>query len=108
MLEAEALRVQAAHAMAAAEYDALICPCVPQAAPLAGARVADPVAALWQNWAPWTFLFNLTRQPAISVPMGVNAAALPLAVQIAAKMYEDAVLLRVARAVERGNRRRAE
>jgi aspartyl-tRNA(Asn)/glutamyl-tRNA(Gln) amidotransferase subunit A len=108
MLEAEALRVQAAHAMAGAEYDALICPCVPQAAPLAGAPVADPVAALWQNWAPWTFLFNLTRQPAISVPMGVNAAGLPVAVQIAAKMYEDRLLLRVARAVERGNRRRAE
>jgi aspartyl-tRNA(Asn)/glutamyl-tRNA(Gln) amidotransferase subunit A len=101
MLEAEARRVQAAHAMAAAGYDAILCPCVPQAAPRAGVAVEDPVAALWQNWAPWTFLFNLTRQPAISLPMGVNDGGLPVAVQIAAPLYRDDVALRVARAVER-------
>jgi aspartyl-tRNA(Asn)/glutamyl-tRNA(Gln) amidotransferase subunit A len=100
MLAAEALRVEAAHAMAMAEYDALICPCVPHAAPLAAAPVPDPVAALWQDWAPWTFLFNLTRQPALSLPMGVNAAGLPVAVQIAAPLYRDDVVLRVGRAIE--------
>jgi aspartyl-tRNA(Asn)/glutamyl-tRNA(Gln) amidotransferase subunit A len=100
-LKAEALRVEAAHAMAALEVDAILCPCVPHAAPLADAPVPDPVAALWQDWAPWTFLFNLTRQPAISVPMGVNDAGLPLAVQIAAPLYRDNLVLRVARAVER-------
>ncbi len=103
MLDAEALRVQAAHAMALfhRDFDALICPCVPAVAPLAAAELRDPVAALWQDWAPWTFLFNLTRQPAISLPQGVNAAGLPVAVQIAAGMYRDDLLLRVARAVER-------
>jgi aspartyl-tRNA(Asn)/glutamyl-tRNA(Gln) amidotransferase subunit A len=100
-LEGEARRVQAAHAMAMQKYDAVICPCVPHAAPLAGEPVGDAVAALWQNWAPWTFLFNLTRQPAISLPMGVNEAGLPVAVQIAAPLYGDAKLLRVARALER-------
>jgi aspartyl-tRNA(Asn)/glutamyl-tRNA(Gln) amidotransferase subunit A len=74
---------------------------VPAVAPLAAAEIRDPVAALWQDWAPWTFLFNLTRQPAISLPRGVNAAGLPVAVQIAAGMYRDDLLLRVARAVER-------
>ncbi len=104
VLEAEALRVRAAHVMAVfhAAYDALLCPCVPHAAPLAEAAIGDPVAALWTDWAPWTFLFNLTRQPAISLPMGLNAAGLPVAVQLAAGMYRDDVLLRVARAVERG------
>ncbi|GLR66443.1 amidase [Acidocella aquatica] len=101
MLEAEALRVQAAHAMATADYDALICPCVPQAAPLAGVPVEDPVHALMHHWAPWTLLFNLTRQPAISLPMGVNAAGLPVAVQIAAPLYRDDVVLKIARAVEK-------
>ena len=101
MLEAEALRVRAAHAMAIADYDALICPCVPQAAPLAGAPVEDPVHALLHYWAPWTLLFNLTRQPAISLPMGVNAAGLPVAVQIAAPLYRDDVVLKIARAVEK-------
>ncbi len=102
VMRAEALRVQAAHEMAALEVDAMLCPCVPHAAPLADAPLTDPVAALWQDWAPWTFLFNLTRQPALSLPMGVNAHGLPVAVQIAAPLYRDDLLLRVARAVERG------
>ena len=34
--------------------------------------------------------------------MGVNAAGLPVAVQVAAPIYRDDVVLRVARAVERG------
>ena len=41
-LEAEALRVEAAHAMAALEVDAILCPCVPHAAPLADAPAAGP------------------------------------------------------------------
>ena len=101
LMQAEAVRVEAAHVMAGLEVDAILCPAVPHCAPLAEAKVADPVAALWRNWAPWTFLFSLTRQPAISVPMGVNAAGLPTAVQIAAPIYRDDVVLRVARAVER-------
>ncbi len=103
MLEAEALRLRAANAMAALHetHDAVICPCVPACAPLAGLPVGDPVAALWHDWAPWTFLFNLTRQPAMSIPIGVNAAGLPRAVQIAAALYRDDVVLRVARAIER-------
>ncbi|MDR3505978.1 MAG: amidase family protein [Acidocella sp.] len=101
LVQAEALRVEAAHIMAALDVDAIICPAVPHCAPLAEAPLPDPVAALWRNWAPWTFLFSLSRQPAISVPMGVNEAGLPTAVQIAAPIYRDDVMLRVARAVER-------
>jgi aspartyl-tRNA(Asn)/glutamyl-tRNA(Gln) amidotransferase subunit A len=102
VMRAEAMRVEAAHVMAALEVDAIICPAVPHCAPLAEAPLDDPVAALWQNWAPWTFLFNLTRQPAVALPMGVNAAGLPTSVQIAGTIYRDDVVLRVARAVERG------
>ncbi len=101
VMQAEALRVSAAHAMAGLAVEAILCPCVPQCAPLAEAEIADPVAALMQDWAPWTFLFNMTRQPAISLPMGVNAAGLPVAVQIAAPLYRDDMVLRVARALER-------
>jgi hypothetical protein len=32
------------------------------------------VEALWRDWAPWTFAFNLTRQPAIAVPIGLDEA----------------------------------
>jgi aspartyl-tRNA(Asn)/glutamyl-tRNA(Gln) amidotransferase subunit A len=103
VLEGEALRVQAANAMAMLHlnYDAVLCPCVPACAPPVDRRFDDPVHALWNDWAPWTFLFNLTRQPAISIPVGVNGAGLPRAVQIAAALYRDDIALRAARAVER-------
>jgi aspartyl-tRNA(Asn)/glutamyl-tRNA(Gln) amidotransferase subunit A len=68
---------------------------------LAEKIIEDPVAALWNAWAPWTLLFNLTRQPAISLPVGVNEAGLPRAVQIAAGLYNDDITLRIARAIER-------
>lgn len=103
VLEGETMRVKAANAMAMLHltYDAVICPCVPACAPPVGKIIDDPVAALWNDWAPWTLLFNLTRQPAISLPVGVNAAGLPRAVQIAAGLYNDDIVLRIARAVER-------
>jgi aspartyl-tRNA(Asn)/glutamyl-tRNA(Gln) amidotransferase subunit A len=103
VLEAEALRVKAAHAIAMLHltFDAVICPCVPTCAPRVDKPIGDPMAALWNDWAPWTLLFNLTRQPAISLPVGVNAAGLPRAVQIAAGLYNDDIVLRIARAVER-------
>jgi len=103
VLDGEAMRVQAAHAMAMLHltHHAVICPCVPTCAPLAEKIIEDPVAALWNEWAPWTLLFNLTRQPAISLPVGVNEAGLPRAVQIAAGLYNDDIALRIARAIER-------
>jgi aspartyl-tRNA(Asn)/glutamyl-tRNA(Gln) amidotransferase subunit A len=103
MMEAEAMRIAAAHSMARLHqsYDLLLCPTVPQPAPLVDAPLDDPMQALWTAWAPWTFLFNLTRQPAISVPMGLDAQGLPRSVQLAAALYRDDLVLRGARAVER-------
>jgi aspartyl-tRNA(Asn)/glutamyl-tRNA(Gln) amidotransferase subunit A len=102
LLDGEAMRIEAAHAMARfhQKYDLVLCPTVPAAAPLADAPTTDPVQALWTQWAPWTFAFNLTRQPAISVPMGFTAAGLPRAVQLAAPLYRDDMVLRAARTLE--------
>jgi len=101
-LDGEAMRIAAAHAMARfhQQYDLVICPTVPTAAPAVDAPTGNPVQALWTQWAPWTFAFNLTRQPAISVPMGFTAAGLPRAVQLAAPMYRDDIVLRAARTLE--------
>ena len=102
MMEAEAMRLAAAHAMARfhQKYDLVLCPCVPALAPLADAPTVNPAEALWTEWAPWTFAFNLTRQPAISMPMGFAPNGLPRAVQLAAAMYRDDLVLRSARALE--------
>jgi aspartyl-tRNA(Asn)/glutamyl-tRNA(Gln) amidotransferase subunit A len=101
-LDGEAMRLAAAHAMARFHqtYDLVLCPTVPAAAPAVDAPIGDPLQALWTNWAPWTFAFNLTRQPAISVPMGFTASGLPRAVQLAAPIYRDDLVLRAARAIE--------
>jgi aspartyl-tRNA(Asn)/glutamyl-tRNA(Gln) amidotransferase subunit A len=103
-LEAEALRVEVAHRLArmhAEEFDVLLSPCVPDVAPRADAPMDNPEALLWSAWAPWTFTFNLSRQPAVSVPAGVDGDGLPLSVQVAAAMYRDDLALRAAGWVER-------
>jgi aspartyl-tRNA(Asn)/glutamyl-tRNA(Gln) amidotransferase subunit A len=101
-MDAEALRAQVGHAMGRfhQRYDLLLCPTVPGGPPLADAPTADPVRALNTAWAPWTFLFNLSRQPAITVPMGARANGLPNAVQIAAAQFRDDLVLRAARVIE--------
>lgn len=102
-LGAEALRVTAAHAMARFHqtHDLVLCPVVPAPPPLAEAPTVNPVEALWQEWAPWTFAFNLSRQPAISVPLGTGTRGLPRAVQLVAAQYRDDLVLRAARVLER-------
>lgn len=102
MVEMESARVAAAHAMAMLhqKYDLVLCPAVPNPAPLADAPIANPMEELWTHWAPWTMMFNLTRQPAIAVPMGVAANGLPRSVQLAAALYRDDIVLRAARTLE--------
>jgi len=101
-MDADALRATAAHAMARLHqrFDLLLCPTVPAGPPLADAPINDPVRALWTEWAPWTFAFNLSRQPAVTVPMGRRGDGLPNSVQIAAAQFRDDLALRAARAIE--------
>jgi len=102
LMDAEAMRAAAGHAMARLHQrlDLLLCPTVPAGPPPADAPIVDPVQALWREWAPWTFTFNLTRQPAITMPLGFGAAGLPCSVQLAAAQYRDDLVLRAARVLE--------
>ncbi|MSP03131.1 MAG: hypothetical protein EXR07_19095 [Acetobacteraceae bacterium] len=101
-MDAEALRAQVGHAMGQfhQRYDLVLCPTVPAGPPLADAPTSDPVRALNAAWAPWTYLFNLSRQPAITVPMGLRENGLPNSVQIAAAQFRDDLVFRAARAIE--------
>lgn len=104
-LGAEAMRLEAAHAMAELHrrYDLVLSPTVPNGAMLADAPTVDPVQALCTEWAPWTFLYNLTRQPAITVPMPPGADGMPRSVQLAAALYRDDLVLRGAWAIEQAS-----
>jgi aspartyl-tRNA(Asn)/glutamyl-tRNA(Gln) amidotransferase subunit A len=47
-----------------------------------------------------TIPFNVTGHPAMSVPVGLGAKALPLGVQIAGRPFDEATVFRIGRAVE--------
>lgn len=71
-------------------YDLLVTPTLASAPP----RVGEP----WS--APHCLPFNLTGQPAASVPCGVTRAGLPVGLQIVGASHADALVLRAARAFE--------
>jgi aspartyl-tRNA(Asn)/glutamyl-tRNA(Gln) amidotransferase subunit A len=60
-----------------------------------------PVENIRAAWYPYTMPFNLTGNPATSLPAGFDSAGLPLAIQLVAAVGADAALLRVAAAFER-------
>jgi amidase len=53
------------------------------------------------GYAPFTEIFNVTGQPAISLPLAVSSTGLPIGVQLAAPMGEDARLLALSAWFER-------
>ena len=101
-LAADALRIEAAHAMARfhQRYDLVLAPCTPTAAFGADQPTLNPRISLWRDWATWTFTFNLTRQPAISVPVGLDGEGMPRAVQVVAALYRDDLCFQAARTIE--------
>lgn len=52
------------------------------------------------EWTRITRIFDLTGQPAISVPCGLDPDGLPIGLQFAARMWDEAAALRAARAYE--------
>ena len=82
-------------------YDLLVTPAV--AVPAFDARPAghaamDPQAML--GWTPFSYPFNLTQQPACTIPCGLTAAGLPIGLQIVGPMFREDLVLRAARAFE--------
>jgi aspartyl-tRNA(Asn)/glutamyl-tRNA(Gln) amidotransferase subunit A len=52
------------------------------------------------EWTRITRIFDLTGQPAISVPCGMDPDGIPIGLQFAARMWDEAAVLRAARAYE--------
>lgn len=61
----------------------------------------ETVPNLRAAWYPYTMPFNLTGNPAVSLPCGFDSAGLPIAIQLVGRCGEDLRLLRVAAAFER-------
>ncbi|NIA70190.1 amidase [Pelagibius litoralis] len=83
------------------DYDLLITPSLPIEAFDAGVEVpAGRAMTRWPDWTPFSYPFNLTQQPAASLPCGLTAAGLPIGLQIVGPRYADALVLRASRAFE--------
>jgi aspartyl-tRNA(Asn)/glutamyl-tRNA(Gln) amidotransferase subunit A len=83
-------------------YDLLVTPTV--AIPAFDARPAGQVAMTPKTmlgWTPFSYPFNLSQQPACTIPCGLTQAGLPIGLQFVGPMFGDALVLRAARAYER-------
>jgi aspartyl-tRNA(Asn)/glutamyl-tRNA(Gln) amidotransferase subunit A len=82
-------------------YDVLLTPTLPLPAFGAGQDVPDGWHSPdWTSWTPYTYPFNLTQQPALSVPCGFTAAGLPIGLQVVGPRHADTLVLRVGQAYQ--------
>lgn len=83
-------------------YDVLVTPSLPITAFEAGKLQPDDPdnEGKWVNWTPFTYPFNLTQQPAASVPCGLTAAGLPMGLHVVGRMFDDQTVLKVCAAYE--------
>jgi aspartyl-tRNA(Asn)/glutamyl-tRNA(Gln) amidotransferase subunit A len=87
------------------DFDLLVTPMLP-ISPFAAERdgpegmdEAPPVP--WARWTPFSYPFNITGQPAASIPCGWTPAGHPVALQVIGRRFDDAGVLRFCAAWER-------
>jgi Asp-tRNA(Asn)/Glu-tRNA(Gln) amidotransferase A subunit family amidase len=102
---AEARRAGAALLDALAPFELVVSPVLTRAAvPLDEFPVEAGRRECWRayfEWHSYTVPFNVTGQPALSLPCGTTAAGLPVGLQIAGPPGADALVLSLAAALER-------
>ncbi|WP_031478488.1 amidase [Streptomyces bicolor] len=81
-------------------YDLLVTPTLPITAFEAGTEVPKGSGhRRWTGWTPFTYPFNLTQQPAATVPVGTDGDGLPIGLQLVAARHRDELVLRAAHAL---------
>ena len=104
----KAQRARAAYneqlADAMSDYDLLLAPTAAVGAPgidqefvEVGGKMENALSLMSRLTRP----FNITGQPAVSVPCGFTSEGMPIGMQLAGRMWEDSVVLRAAHAFER-------
>ena len=87
-------------------FELLLCPTLPVPPFAVGQDDADPLDGETEKlgslqWTRFTYPFNLTGQPAASVPAGWTKSGLPVGLQIIGNRFDDLLVLQAARAWER-------
>ncbi len=83
--------------------DVLLTPTVSVPPPMIGSFAIDDGERFFREVAKlgvWTAPFNVTGQPALSVPVGLHPTGMPIGAQLAGPLGSEATLLAVARIVE--------
>ncbi|MEU1268906.1 amidase [Streptomyces sp. NPDC005799] len=82
-------------------YDLLVTPTLPITAFEAGVEVPKGSGhRRWTGWTPFTYPFNMTQQPAATVPVGTDGDGLPVGLQLVAARHRDDLVLRAAHALQ--------
>jgi aspartyl-tRNA(Asn)/glutamyl-tRNA(Gln) amidotransferase subunit A len=84
-------------------YDLLICPTTATSAfPIDAGPPSHIKGMPINNLLGWflTYPFNMTGNPAASIPCGVDADGLPIGLQIIGRRFDDALVLRACRSFE--------
>jgi len=77
------------------KYDLLITPTLPITAFETNREVPpDWPNTRWPTWTPFTYPFNMTGQPALSVPLGLAGDGLPMGLQIVGRRFADEQVLK--------------
>jgi len=94
-----AMRMNAFHD----RFDLLVMPTLPLPAFEAGCLSPQHgrYGTDWTRWTPFTYPFNLTQQPAASVPSGLTRGGLPAGLQIVGRYGADRLVMAVAEAFEK-------
>lgn len=77
-------------------YHALIAPSSLSPAP----RIDQTTSGFPMNWPMQTMPFNVTGNPAMSIPTGFSAAGLPLSMQIVGRYFDEATVFKIGQAYE--------
>jgi aspartyl-tRNA(Asn)/glutamyl-tRNA(Gln) amidotransferase subunit A len=84
-------------------YDLLLTPTLPCTAFPAGADhpgQIDGHPTTYLSWTAFTYPFNLTGQPAATLPIGFDDDGLPIGLQIVGRWHDDTTVLRASAAFE--------
>ncbi|MGI5163489.1 amidase [Spirillospora sp. CA-253888] len=102
-LDATARRVELGRVMGRfhERYDLLVTPTLPITAFEAGRETpGGRPGERWTSWTPFTYPFNMTQQPAASLPCGWTPGGLPAGLQIVGPRHGDALVMAACRALE--------
>jgi aspartyl-tRNA(Asn)/glutamyl-tRNA(Gln) amidotransferase subunit A len=81
-------------------FDLLVTPTMPITAFEAGVEVPTGSShTRWTGWTPFTYPFNMTQQPACSLPCGTDSDGMPIGLHLVAARHADASVLRAAHAL---------